>query len=218
MPATVPETQVTTDAAGREQGADRQRVARERFTENRAGSGGGATGRIAVPRQGPPPRTDRDGDWNRGSDRDWHRYGYRSYSPRARNYYNYYNYYPRPYYYYPYSFGYGPRGRGFFYFDLHYDSYVFYPRTIIRYDNYGNYYGNYGYPTGELRIQVQPRDAQVFVDGFVRRHGRRLRRNVPVPTSGRRGVPGGARAARLSSRSASTCGSFRVKRSPTKAT
>ncbi len=165
MPATVPETQVTTDATGREQGAERQRVARERFTENRAGSGGGATGRIAVPRQGPPPRTDRDGDWNRGSDRDWHRYGYRSYSPRARNYYNYYNYYPRPYYYYPYSFGYGPRGRGFFYFDLHYDSYVFYPRTIIRYDNYGSYYGNYGYPTGELRIQVQPRDAQVFVDG-----------------------------------------------------
>jgi hypothetical protein len=165
MPATVPETRVTTDATEREQVAERQRVARERFTENRAGSGGGATGRIAVPRQGPPPRNDRDGNWNRGSDRDWHRYGYRSYSPRVRNYYNYYNYYPRPYYYYPYSFGYGPRGRGFFYFDLHYDSYVFYPRTIIRYDNYGSYYGNYGYPTGELRIQVQPRDAQVFVDG-----------------------------------------------------
>ena len=35
----------------------------------------------------------------------------------------------------------------------------------MRYDNYGTYYGDYGYPTGELRLQVRPRDAQVFVDG-----------------------------------------------------
>ena len=85
--------------------------------------------------------------------------------PRYRNYYNYYRYYARPYYYYPYAFGYGPHGRGYFYFDLHYNSYVFYPPTVVRYDNYGTYYGTYGYPTGELRLQVRPRDAQVFIDG-----------------------------------------------------
>ncbi len=68
-------------------------------------------------------------------------------------------------YYYPYSFGYGPHGRGYFYFDLHYDSYVFYPPTVARYDNYGTYYGDYGYPTGELKLQVRPRDAQVFING-----------------------------------------------------
>ncbi len=62
-------------------------------------------------------------------------------------------------------YGYGPHGRGYFYFDLHYDSYVFYPSTVVRYDNYGTYSGDYGYPTGELRLQVRPRDAQVFVDG-----------------------------------------------------
>jgi hypothetical protein len=126
--------------------------------------------RVAVPRQGPAPRVNGDRDWNRNYYRDWNggnwRGGYRSYSPRVRNYYNFYSYYPKPYYYYPYSFGYGPRGRGFFYFDLFYNSHVFYPHTVVRYDNYGSYYGNYGYPTGELRIQVRPRDAQVFVDGY----------------------------------------------------
>lgn len=91
------------------------------------------------------------------------------YSPNYGTY-NRYNGYPyyghaRPYYYYPYSYGYGPHGRGYFYFDLHYDSYVFYPSTVVRYDNYGTYSGDYGYPTGELRLQVRPRDAQVFVDG-----------------------------------------------------
>jgi hypothetical protein len=33
---------------------------------------------------------------------------------------------------------------------------------VIRYSNQGSY----GYPTGELRLQVRPRDAQVFVDGY----------------------------------------------------
>jgi len=42
-----------------------------------------------------------------------------------------------------------------------YDSYVFYPRTIVRYNDYGRY----GYPTGELRLDVEPRDAQVYIDG-----------------------------------------------------
>lgn len=104
--------------------------------------------RVAVPRVGPTPR------------RDGNRYNYRGYSPRSRNY-SYYTYYPRTLYYRSYPFGYGPGGRGLFYFDLYYGSYVFYPHTVIRYDNYGTY----GYPTGELRLQVKPRDAQVFIDG-----------------------------------------------------
>jgi len=131
---------------------------------------------VAVPRQGPSQNARRNGNWNR-NDGNWNRndgnwnHGYRVNSPRYRTYNNrYYNGYPyyghaRPYYYYPYAFGYGPHGRGYFYFDLHYNSYVFYPSTVVRYDNYGSYYGDYGYPTGELRLQVRPRDAQVFIDG-----------------------------------------------------
>lgn len=119
----------------------------------------GAQPRVAVPRQNAGRY---DGYGNRN--------GYRVYSPG--NKYNYYRYYPyksygyaRPYYYYPYSFGYGPYGRGSFYFDLYYNSYVFYPPAVARYDYYGSYYGTYGYPTGELRLQVRPRDAQVFIEG-----------------------------------------------------
>ena len=119
----------------------------------------GAQPRVAVPRQNAGRY---DGYGNRN--------GYRVYSPG--NKYNNYRYYPyksygyaRPYYYYPYSFGYGPYGRGSFYFDLYYNSYVFYPPAVARYDYYGSYYGTYGYPTGELRLQVRPRDAQVFIEG-----------------------------------------------------
>lgn len=116
--------------------------------------------RVAVPRPG----------YSTGPNRyDGNRNGYRVYPGNKYNYYRYYPYksygYARPYYYYPYAFGYGPHGRGLFYFDLYYNSYVFYPPTVVRYDNYGSYYGTYGYPTGELRLQVRPRDAQVFIDG-----------------------------------------------------
>jgi len=116
-----------------------------------AGTAGRATGaragRVAVPRQGQPIRRDS-----------------LIYVPRGRThiYYNNVYYYPLAYYYRPYTFGYGPAGRGYFYFDLHYDSYVFYPRTIVRYSDYGSY----GYPTGELRLKVKPRGAEVFVDGY----------------------------------------------------
>ena len=45
---------------------------------------------------------------------------------------------------------------------------------------YGGYpYGGYGYggyDTGRLRLEVQPRDAEVFIDGYLRRPGGRLRR------------------------------------------
>ena len=123
----------------------------------------GAQPRVAVPRPGNPYGS---GSWNRN--------GYRAYGPYGRPPYKHYNRspyriksyaYARPYYYYPYAFGYGPYGRGSFYFDLHYNSYVFYPPTVVRYDNNGSYYGTYGYPTGELRLQVRPRDAQVFIEG-----------------------------------------------------
>ena len=119
---------------------DGERVARDRWADGRAGSGGGAQSHVAVPRQGQPARL----GYN---DHNWNRNGYRVYSPhyRTNNYYSSHGY-GRPYYYYPYAFGYGPYGRGFFYFDLSYNSYVFYPHTVVRYDNYGTYYGNYGYP------------------------------------------------------------------------
>jgi hypothetical protein len=144
---------------------DLRRGTSERFDQGRVGE----QPRYAVPRQAAPSNGNRNGNWNR-NDGNWNN-GYRVYSPRYKAYNNrYYSGYPyygyaRPYYYYPYAFGYGPHGRGYFYFDLHYNSYVFYPPTVYRYDNYGSYYGTYGYPTGELRLQVRPRDAQVFIDG-----------------------------------------------------
>ena len=125
---------------------------------------GGSTGRIAIPRRGPGPQS--------GNGR--YAYGGRTYSSGGR-YYTYaprYYYSPRyygyrPYYFYrphiypAFSFGYGPYGRGLFYYDTFYDSYVFYPRTIVRYGDYGRY----GYPTGDLRLDIEPRDAQVYIDG-----------------------------------------------------
>jgi hypothetical protein len=112
-----------------------------------ARSRAGYTGRYAVPRPGPPPVRVPRTNW----------YGRHYYPvPYGRTYY----YYPR-YYYYPYAYGYGPAGRGHFYFDIHYNSYIWHPVDVYRYGSYGTY----GYPVGELRLKVHPRDAQVFVDG-----------------------------------------------------
>jgi hypothetical protein len=154
----------------------------DRGAPNRGSASG--TGRDAVPRNAQiAPRQGQRGDWNGSRDgngysggsyaRDGYGYrggssyrdynghrGYKTYNYRGRTY-NYYTIYPPPYYYYPYSYGYGPGGRGYFYFDLHYNSHVWYPHTAVRYDSYGTY----GYPIGELRLQVRPREAQVFVDG-----------------------------------------------------
>jgi len=56
---------------------------------------------------------------------------------------------------------YGPLGPGYFY----YGSYGWYPRATFYYD--GGYYGRgYGYDSGEVRLQVQPRFAEVYVDGY----------------------------------------------------
>jgi hypothetical protein len=124
--------------------------------------------RVAVPRNGPPPRR-----WDDRNERNvygsyyggrnvYGRYAYRGgrniyIVPRGRTYV----YYPR-YYYRPYSFGYGPAGRGHFYFDLYYNSYIWHPYSVYRYGTYGSY----GYPVGELRLKVHPRDAQVYIDGY----------------------------------------------------
>ena len=128
------------------------------------------TGRVAVPRVGPPPqRHDDHYHYSRnvyGSHYGGHtvygRYPYRG----SRNIYivpygRTYGYYPG-YYYNAYSFGYGPYGRGHFYFDLSYNSYIWHPYSVYRYGTYGSY----GYPVGELRLKVEPRDAQVFIDGY----------------------------------------------------
>jgi hypothetical protein len=124
--------------------------------------------RVAVPRTGPPPRR-----WDDRNERNvygsyyggrniYGRYAYRGARniyivPRGYTYY----YYPR-YYYNPYAFGYGPAGRGHFYFDLSYNSYIWHPYSVYRYGTYGSY----GYPVGELRLKVHPRDAQVYIDGY----------------------------------------------------
>jgi hypothetical protein len=66
------------------------------------------------------------------------------------------------YYYYPrdrYPYGYGAFGLGYFY----YDPYVWSPQWYYNGYNYG--YG-YGYAVGEIRIDVKPRHAEVYVDGY----------------------------------------------------
>lgn len=102
-----------------------------------------------MPRRGPAP-SPRDRDWDRG------RYDGRTiYAPRVYNTY----YYPRRYY----PYGYGAFGLGYFYYDPFYwgpDNYAVGYRDY-RFTGYG-----YGYPTGELRLQVRPRHAEVYVDGY----------------------------------------------------
>jgi hypothetical protein len=98
---------------------------------------------------------------------DDHHDGGHGYIPPPRRYYNY-NYYYYPRYYYPY--GYGGFGLGYFY----YNPYVWGPTYAPNYDPYyyggGGYYGGSApgpyYATGELRLEVRPRSAQVFVDGY----------------------------------------------------
>jgi len=72
--------------------------------------------------------------------------------------------YPHYYYYYPhylYPYGYGAFGLGYFY----YNPYAWAPVATIQYDGYAYGYGN-GSAAGELRLQVRPRDAEVYVDGY----------------------------------------------------
>ncbi len=60
--------------------------------------------------------------------------------------------YPRLYY----PYGYGSFGLGYFY----YDPYAWGPYPGPRFG------GGYGYPTGQVRLRVTPREAEVYVDGY----------------------------------------------------
>jgi hypothetical protein len=88
---------------------------------------------------------------------------------RPGGYYGY-PYYPYYYPYYPYSS---------FYFGVGFSTWGYWP--AYGYGGYGGYpyaYGGYpyGYPygggygyagnTGRVRLEVQPRDAEVFIDGY----------------------------------------------------
>jgi hypothetical protein len=72
-------------------------------------------------------------------------------------YRSYYRPYYRPYYYRPYF--YGP------YF---YSSFFWYPYPYYYapYGFYGGYYGGYYDPLSSVRIEVKPREARVYVDGY----------------------------------------------------
>ena len=112
-----------------------------------------AVGR-AVPRDNrpapaPPPST-RDG---RNDGR--YRSGGVYVAPRVYN-----NYYYNPRRYYPY--GYGAFGLGYFY----YDPYTWYPPSYYQGYGYGGGYVPNSFFSGELRLSVTPRVADVYVDGY----------------------------------------------------
>lgn len=116
----------------------------------------------AVPRTRPAPRTAQaPAPADRGrADRGRADNGRRTVIVRPPAFYNNYYYYPRR----SYPYGYGAFGLGYFY----YDPYQWYPGAYSTYGGSGYYprqYG-YGYDIGELRLQVTPRHAQVFVDGY----------------------------------------------------
>ena len=138
--------------------------------------------RHAVPR-GSRPRGDnpatgtavpRSPDVSRGSGDG--RGGTGIYGPRGRTYNNYhYYYYPRRWY----PYGYGAFGLGYFYYDPYtwygYDPYSYGGGYPYYGGGYGGYpYGGYGnsrrYEFGELRLQVEPRHAEVYVDGYFAGH------------------------------------------------
>ena len=115
-----------------------------------------AVGR-AVPRESAPPQGRAPAPAPRGGFESRSRGVY--VTPRV---YNNYYYYPRRYY----PYGYGAFGLGYFY----YDPYTWYPPSYYP-GYYGGYYGGGGgyydaYDTGEIRLIVSPRFADVYVDGY----------------------------------------------------
>jgi hypothetical protein len=117
-----------------------------------------------VPRQGPAPSV-RGRDDDRRDDRRYvarddgrsrGRYDGR-YRDNGRTVYVNYNYYPRRYF----PFGFGGFGPGYYY----YDRSAWYPYNAYDY-RFDSYAYRYGYPTGELRLDVEPRHAEVYVDGY----------------------------------------------------
>jgi hypothetical protein len=111
----------------------------------------------AIPRAArpAPPPADR-GRANRGRPDA----GRRAVIVRPPAVYNNYYSYPRR----SYPYGYGAFGLGYFY----YDPYRWYPGAYSTYAGPGYYQNPYGYgfDIGELRLQVSPRHAQVFIDGY----------------------------------------------------
>lgn len=147
-----------------------ERTTRSRRDPANASSDDAQEQRRAVPR-GSRPRGDNRAT-GRAVPRDTRRDpiydgGWRGRSS-SRNYYYYY--YPRRYY----PYGYGAFGLGYFYYDPYrwygYDPYY---SPYYRHSPYyrGQYYGSdYDYYTGELRLQVRPRHAEVYVDGYFAGH------------------------------------------------
>ncbi len=86
---------------------------------------------------------------------------------RSPNVYNYNYYYPRRYY----PYGYGAFGLGYFYYNPYRWSPGYTTYGYPGYTTYGYYDGFSRRPfstfdIGELRLDVSPRDAQVYVDGY----------------------------------------------------
>lgn len=126
----------------------RQRVPPEaRRDQPRTTAPGVVAGGNAVPRPADRP-VPRPGNVYRG---------YGTYVPPTIYNYSTYYYYPRRYY----PYGYGAFGLGYFYYDpyLWGPSYGYGPYPAFR--GYG-----YGYATGELRLDVSPPNADVYVDGY----------------------------------------------------
>ena len=109
---------------------------------------GRAVPRDSRPAPAPPPST-RDG---RNDGR--YRSGGVYVAPRV------YNYYYNPRRYYPY--GYGAFGLGYFY----YDPYTWYPPSYYSGYGYGGGYFPNSFFSGDLRLSVTPRNADVYVDGY----------------------------------------------------
>jgi hypothetical protein len=80
------------------------------------------------------------------------------YRPYYRTYYHYRPYYHYPYFYWP-SF-YASFGYAYPYFYSPWGAYGGY------YGFYGAYYGGFYDPLSSLRIEVRPREARVYVDGY----------------------------------------------------
>ncbi len=77
------------------------------------------------------------------------------YRPYYRPYY-YHPYYYRPYFYGPYLYS------SFFWYPYSY----YYPYYYAPYGFYGAYYGGFYDPLSSVRVEVHPREARVYVDGY----------------------------------------------------
>ena len=114
-------------------------------------------GRYAVPRTGPTPYY-RDGDHRVyvKPGQNYYVYGYPAYRYAYPYRYGYpYRYYGYPYPYYGYSY-YDPGFTGSFYWSNNaWQSGAYYPGG-----------GNVGSDLGKLRLDMQPREAEVYIDGY----------------------------------------------------